>query len=243
MEPYSVVITSCNRFDLLKTTLSSLLSHLDGPVSQIIIIEDSGNHNILDITSGYGNDIRVIINEHQIGQISSIDKAYSRIEENYIFHCEDDWEFFRCGFISESFKILNHFPKVSMVGLRARQELNPLVRATPSQKIDEVSFFLMNPRLHPEHFSYSFNPGLRRMVDYRQLGPFLPIGQEDDISYAFKKAGFQIANLENPAVRHIGFGRHVDDPTQPLRARKFLGRMKRSIQKRWKRLKRRIQEG
>lgn len=241
MERYSVVVTSCNRFDLLKATLSSLLSHLDGPVSQVIVIEDSGNRDIFDAVSEYGKDINIIFNERQLGQISSIDKAYSKIKDEYVFHCEDDWEFFRGGFISESFKILDHFPKVSMVGLRSRQELNPLVRATPPQKMGEVSFFLMNPQLHPEHFSYSFNPGLRRMADYRQLGPFLPIGQEDDISYAFKKAGFQIANLENPAVRHIGFGRHVDDPTQPLRARKFLGRMKRSAQKRWKRLKRRVQ--
>jgi len=29
-----------------------------------------------------------------IGQIKSIDKAYSMVDTEYIFHCEDDWEFY-----------------------------------------------------------------------------------------------------------------------------------------------------
>ena len=31
MEPYSVALTSCGRFDLLERTLASLLPRLDGP--------------------------------------------------------------------------------------------------------------------------------------------------------------------------------------------------------------------
>jgi hypothetical protein len=122
-----------------------------------------------------------------------------------------------------------------MVGLRPRAELNPLVRSSPAQRLGEIAYFEMDPRLHPEYFSYSFNPGLRRLADYRRLGPFASIGGEADISYAFKTAGFRIANLEAPAVCHIGWGRHIDDPMF-RRARTPMQKLVRSISKRAKRV-------
>ena len=59
-----------------------------------------------------------------------------------------------------------------------------------------------------------------------------------DVSYTFKKAGYHIANLAVPAVRHIGDGRHVDDPNFAPRQRNLIGRLARSAHKRLKRLRR-----
>lgn len=240
MTAYSVVITSCGRFDLLRATLASLLPNLDVPPQKIIIVEDSCDPAVGAVAAEFDGNFEILVNEVKLGQIASIDRAYSCVSTPYIFHCEDDWEFFRSGFITESAILLQHVDRVSMVGLRPRAELNPLIRKLPMERTENVEFFQYNPALHPEYFSYSFNPGLRRLRDYQKFGPFAPLGHEPDISYAFKKAGFRMAGLENPAVRHIGWGRHIQDPYQPKRASGILARWKKSAAKRIKRVKRRV---
>jgi len=186
---YSVVLTSCERFDLLEQTLQSLIPNLSGPLDEIVVIEDSPDRSVQDVLDAISKDIRLIQNNPQLGQMRSIDKIYETIKSSHAFHCEDDWEFTRGGFIEESITILDNFPKVSMVGLRPRHELNPRIRNAPQETLEEIEFFRLDPKAHPEYFSYSFNPGLRRMID---LKPFLPMaekGGEHDISYAFKNKG------------------------------------------------------
>ena len=41
----------------------------------------------------------LIFNENRQGQIKSVDYAYSMVETPYIFHLEDDWEFYESYFI------------------------------------------------------------------------------------------------------------------------------------------------
>ncbi len=245
--PFSVVLTSCARFDLLRPTVRSLLEHLDEPPERFIVIEDSGDPAVRDALAPFeaalGRPFDVVLNAERLGQMRAIDRAYERVETPLVFHCEDDWEFFRRGFLGESRRILAARPDVSMVGLRPREELNPRVRGTPETPLDDgleppLAFLALDPRAHPEYFSYSFNPGLRRLADFRRLQPVAALGREEDVSYAFKKAGFRMANLATPAVRHLGDGAHVDDPTSRRKAKTPSERLARSIRKRWKRLRR-----
>lgn len=240
--PYTIVVTSCGRFDLLRTTLESLFAHIDIPPAQTIVIEDSATPGAEEVVCALPSPIELIVNERQLGQIASIDRAYARVATPFVFHCEDDWEFFRTGIVSESFAVLSAHDDVAMVGLRARDQLNRRLRDMPERETAGVPYFLHDPSLHPEYFSYSFNPGLRRLRDYQRLAPFAPIGGEADISYAYKTLGFRNANLERAAVRHIGDDRHVHDPEQPRRAKGGLARLKRSFDKRVKRLKRALAE-
>ena len=173
--------------------------------------------------------------------MSSIDLAYSKVKTNWIFHCEDDWEFFSDGFIEKSFAILTAFEHLSMISLRERKELNPLIRNSQTQWLDGIPYFIAEPSLHPEYFGYSFNPGLRRLLDYQKVAPLtaMPAG-ERDVSYCYKRLGYTMGYLEEAAVRHIGDGRHVDDPALPLRPKGFQRRILASMQKRWRRLHRRL---
>ena len=238
LQPYTVVLTSCGRFDLLHETLSSFYRHVDFAPHELIVVEDSADDRVRRVVDSFGVAARTLVNAVQLGQMRSIDRAYAQVTTPLIFHCEDDWLFTRGGFIRESATVLQTYGDVSMVGLRPRQELNPLVRDSPVEHLHATAYFRMDPKLHPEYFSYSFNPGLRRLADYTRLGPFEPIGGEGDVSYAFKTAGFRIANLEIPAVRHIGSGRHVHDPAQTARPQNTIQRLQRSMRKRLKRLRR-----
>lgn len=235
---YTVVLTSCGRFDLLRETVKSFLDHADVAPQNFIVIEDSGDEAIHGALEGLDAPFQVIVNNPQIGQMKAIDKAYADVTTPYVFHCEDDWEFFRSGFIAESHALLEALPNASMVGLRPRAELNPLIRDLPGTSLSGVGYWALDPTLHPEYFSYSFNPGLRRLVDLQQFMPLADVGHEEDVSYVFKKAGFHMVNLEHPAVRHIGDDRHIDDPTRPKRAKDPWSKLKRSIRKRIKRWQR-----
>ncbi|MGE0409428.1 MAG: glycosyl transferase family 2 [Amphiplicatus sp.] len=235
---YTFVLTSCGRFDLLARTLQSFYAHVDLPPAAAIVIEDSGDRAVEDVVRPLGRDIAILINDPRLGQMKSIDRAYQKVETPYIFHCEDDWEFIRTGFIADSFALLDALPDVSAVNLRARAALNRLLRDAPRLRHEAIDYFLSDPKRHPEYFGYSFNPGLRRRADYERLGPFAALGHEAEVSYAFKKAGFRMAYLEAPAVIHIGDERHVDDPHGPRRPRNQWQRLQRSIEKRVKRVRR-----
>jgi hypothetical protein len=240
---YTVVITSCQRFDLLHASLLSLKAHLDVAPQRWIVVEDSADAGVHACISSAGVDATVLLNGARTGQMQSIDRAYSQVDTPYVFHSEDDWSFHRSGFIAESHALLEAHPKLSMVGLRSRADQNPLVRNMPALVHAGIGYFVLDPKLHPEYFSYCFNPGLRRLSDYHALGPFTPMGHEADVSWVFKQQGFAIANLENPAVRHIGEDRHVNDPTQPPKARTLPQKLMRSMRKRWKRIRRVLGHG
>lgn len=228
MQAYTVVLTSCGRFDLLEQTLRSFYRHVDQAPQELIVVEDSADERARQVVDGLGVPARTLINGDRIGQMRSIDRAYGEVRTPLLFHCEDDWLFTRGGFIGESVAVLEAYPDVSTVLLRRREELNPLVRRTPVEHLGGTAFFRMDPKLHPEYFSHSFNPGLRRLAEYGRIGPYARLGDEADVSYAFKTAGFCVANLEVPAVQHIGYGRHIDDPAQHVRAHTAVQRLKRS---------------
>lgn len=235
---YSVALTSCGRPDLLDRTLRSLIAHLDVPPAEIVVIEDGGDPRAAEVCARQALPVRVMLPQDRAGQMRSIDRIYETLSTPYVFHCEDDWEFFRVGFLRESHRLLQARPDVSMVNLRAISELNPLIRDTPLEEVAGVPCHLLDTSRHPEYFAYSFNPGLRRLADYRAAAPMAALGGEEDVSYWFRKRGYRYAVLGEPAVRHIGWERHVDDPTTRRRPRLPHERLARSIRKRVKRLRR-----
>jgi len=211
---YSCVLTSCNRFDLLEKTVVSFFKHLDIQPKAFIIIEDSGNQAIHKHLEQFDYPFTVIVNPKNLGQAKSIDIAYSHVKTPYIFHCEDDWEFIRTGFIQESLSILQKHENASVVQLRGRAEHIKL-RDLPTLNHQGIDYFLANKSTDKRYFSYGYNPSLRRLVDYQRVAPFSKIGGESEVSWVFKKLGFATAHLENPAVKHIGEERHIEDSTAP----------------------------
>ena len=213
------VLTSCGRQDLLEMTLDSFLQYNTFPISKYIITEDSGQPGINDhLKDKYAHlDITWIEDPQRRGQLPCIDDAYSRVTTPYIFHCEDDWDFFRPGFIETSLEVLRHMPPVLQVWLRAENDTNghPLENTLQSltTATAHVEFRAVTLGYRGVWNGFSFNPGLRRLSDYRLLGRYTPYGNEAGLSVAYSQLLYRSVILRGGGyVRHLGSGRHVEHP-------------------------------
>ena len=233
----TVVLTSCNRLDLLKTTLSSFFSCNTYPISEFIIIEDSGKilekDILVCIPEQFQESVRIMINEVPLGQLASIDRAYSEIKTKYVFHCEDDWLFYRVGFIEDSMKVLENDHNILSVWLRdIHHDLIPnsngKMHLKEMQTIENVNYFMYHYENEVGNGCFSLNPGLRYYEHYPD-GGYASIARnkakhiEVIMSEFYGSKGLYSVLLECSAVKHIGENLHVPDPflLKSVRRRKF----------------------
>jgi hypothetical protein len=220
----TLVVTSCNRHDLLQKTLESISRYVDLPIAQTIIIEDSPapEPDFLDSITNLGK-IHWLSNGRRVGQLMSIDRAYSFVHTPYIFHCEDDWEFTQGGFLKPSLDILKQHPKIISVG--GLWDTNGHPSVDDPQYPD---FKIQQPCWHDFWGGLSFNPGLRRLSDWKQIGSYgkqvgynlSGLQHEQKLSKLYLDRGYTIAVLPGakPYIKHIGYNRSmaiVPIPTMP----------------------------
>ena len=228
---YSLVITSCGRFDLLRRTVASFLKFADVQPKQYILVEDSGDESVREILAPFNVPFEILINQPNTEQQPSIerlhaaiDRAYAQVKFPYIFHCEDDWKFFRTGFIQESFIVLNALPKASAGMLRGR-DWRKLLRNLPVKEIKTRNIIArQHDKIMPPIVRFCqpetpdsckmligyYMPGLRRLVDYKKVAPLSKIkGGEAVLSYRLFMMGFTAAHLEIPDCTHIGYSQRT----------------------------------
>ena len=124
----TLFITSCGRPELLKKTLDSFVKFITYPITEVILCEDSGINGIVDFVKNIlPYPIIFCYNEIRIGQMKTIEKYTQLIKTPYVFHLEDDYEFFDSGFIELSFRILDLDPRISQVLLEDEQHSYPKV--------------------------------------------------------------------------------------------------------------------
>ena len=240
MSDVTLVLTSCGRFDLLEETLVSLEAAEPGGFARKIIVEDSADEAMAAKIRARFPDHELIFNQPNIGQMRAIDRAYERVETPYVFHCEDDWKFERGPFLATCREVLEAHPDIAVACVRQVMELAPRYRER-LQPLDGRGDVLRMPAdAHPEWFGYSFNPSLVRLESYRRYGPYAAHGSEEVLSYRLKRDGFTMAFLNPGSAVHIGGEAHVEDPFRKSRAKGFWPKLKRSIDKRVTRLKRRL---
>jgi len=212
------VLTSCGRFDLLEETVRTFVASNTAPIARWLVVEDSGRPGVRDAVAGTGIPFEFIVNDPPVGQMASIDRAYAAVTTPYIFHGEDDWRFFRGGFVEESLVLLERLPEVSAVMCRRAGQNrlhDAIVASAPRRELEGVAYRM--PSIHADDvwFGYGFNPGLRRLADVRAIGSFASRGHEKHASLWFKRRGMGMASLEAPACETTGRGRHVADPVAP----------------------------
>jgi hypothetical protein len=223
----SVVLTSCGRPDLLVETLDSFFRFNTFPITKFILVEDG--HAILDVACQYqfNCDHELICTGERVGQMAAIDYAYSRVETEYVFHLEDDWQFYATGFIEKSMQILERYPQCLQVYLRALNDTNghPIHRWVHREKgviwrRMKYGFKAFGGKWN----GFSLNPGLRRVADYSAIGgygvhklkaPNIHAGTEIVLSRLYRKKKMYAVILADRGgqgyVRHIGWGRTISE--------------------------------
>ena len=217
----TVVITSCNRHDLLDRTLESFRAHeTEGRVARILVAED-GNADPGAVCARHGAEW--FGTGTRVGQIKLIDQAYARVDTPFIFHLEDDWEFYRSGFMEKSRAFLEGDPAILLVWLRAWNDTSghPLSSFSPDHSSGTLALDFCDC-----WNGFTFNPGLRRLADYQRLGgsyekqpktmfvkaanPTAALPFEVEASMFYRRLGYRAVILdEGGYVRHIGAARHV----------------------------------
>ncbi|MEO5826132.1 MAG: glycosyltransferase [Gemmatimonadales bacterium] len=225
----AVVITSCGRQDLLARTVDSFFEHNTAVIRELVIIEDGDDaRNDALRTRWRDRPIRWMATGARVGQIAAIDLAYRSIEAEYIFHCEDDWEFYAPGFIEKSLAILVENPRILQVWLRSLGDTNNTVVLEPRLLVSNTTYRYLHPLLHTEEWGtwhgFSFNPGLRRRRECDLVGAFATLNPDARLkaweveraaSAFYFNRGFLVAILADQGgegyVRHLGWDRRVPD--------------------------------
>ncbi|MGE5269130.1 MAG: glycosyltransferase [Thiohalocapsa sp.] len=222
----SVVLTSCGRQDLLERTLDSFFAFNTAPVAQFLVVEDGTlDANALLIEKYRQHGITWLATSGRVGQIAAIDHAYALVEHPYIFHMEDDWEFYHGGFIENSLQVLEAFPDCLQIWLRALDDTNGHPLCPEQRTAGGIPFRKLQFDFHGRWHGFSFNPGLRRTADYRLLGKYGwfvtfdandPSTSERAISEIYRQLGFYASILGDQDgsgyLRHIGWDRTVGEP-------------------------------
>jgi glycosyltransferase involved in cell wall biosynthesis len=233
----TMVITSCGRQDLLAETLRSFEQFATNTLDELIIVEDGPDDNsfVRDIIPSAKKITLLNSPVPRRGQLINIEWAYSKVTTPYIFHCEDDWRFTKPRFIEDSRRILEAEPNCLMVHLRShqdqwQQDFNRSWIDDPTYTVNddegELTYWKTRPWIqHDGGFGFTFNPGLRRLADYKKInGLATPIAQrygpifnvkdgclvERTNAENYQRMGMWCASLEPEGrVEHIGWHRHI----------------------------------
>jgi glycosyltransferase involved in cell wall biosynthesis len=222
MSDVTVVMTACNRADLLERTLDSFFEMNTYPLERFVIIDDGMSFGCNDfVKQKYDFPIEVIYNNPKLYQIKSIDKAYRTVNTPYIFHMEEDWEFLQSGFIEASKPVLDADPNILQVWLRGLDDTT--VNHPHYPDVYEMNGRQMVLLQYTGVWNgFSFNPGLKRLCDWQLLPDgydgvprYTPPEQsggvtlESDISIYYASIGMTAMRFVETYVKHIGWDRHI----------------------------------
>eukprot|EP01084_Bolivina_argentea_P296478 510634_1 len=246
-----LVITSCARWNKLEIALRSFEKY--NTYSHIVkkyVIDDCNDDIGFNLTASKFPDYIFVhtstprTNEYSSSEYRMIlatkeshDFFANDTEIKYIFYTEDDWRFYKYGFIEDSLSILkskNKHKTLSFVNLRNVQYYKPFLiihqfcGGWNKYRLDTHNVFIsqyngfLNKKveyfLHRDNqpsFSHcwghwSANPGLKIKSVFLDIWEQNNCKTEKCIACAFKKANYSIANtISNGYVGHMGYKSHV----------------------------------
>ena len=220
MKQVTAICTSFNRPDLLEITLRSFHRFNTYPIARFIVQDDSGHVGCNDHLCAEFPHVEFRYNPKRVGQIRSADIAYADADTPYIFHLEEDWEFYRGGFIEASLDVLEERANIICVWIRSEKDTNghrpdPIVYGARNGQNYKVMPYNHANLWH----GFTFNPSLRRKSDWEAHGgytklatfnPKRPWESEAAIGHYYMRHCFRAAILsEKGYVRHIGDNRGI----------------------------------
>lgn len=210
----SVVMTAFNRMDLLQKTVDSFNAMNTYPIKEFIIIEDSGLPEVHEQLKKMYPNYTLILNEKNEGLVESIDKAYSMVTADYVFHTEEDYEYYKPDFIQRSVDVLNSNDKIMQVWIRAMDDTTGQPILPELNHANGTPYYIMGE--HQNWYGFCFQCGLRKMSAYNEVKPYTQwlartdpnyflANHECHIGIAYHNLGYKAAILPEGYARHTGY--------------------------------------
>lgn len=204
MKKVTVTITACDRLDLLDRTLRSFVQFNTYPIEKFLIRDDSGLEDVYYKTIEFLSDLHLsfkMLERGQVGQPASIDRMLDEVETDYVFHLEDDWEFYRPHFIEDCFAVIDE--NTAQVWVRSHED------GVAAKVGDEIERNGVKANIVENH-NFSFNPHLRRASDMRFTGK-----NETILSEWVRENGLETLWLKKGYCRHLGNDKPTNRPGTP----------------------------
>ena len=206
----TVVCTSCNRPDLLEKTLDSFFKYNTYSLDSFIVIDDSGIFGCNDHLQIKFPIINFQYNKTNIGQVASIDRMYGYVTTPYVFHIEEDWEFYKEGFIEACLEVIDLDEKIICVWTRDPNDIGHPLLETKYATQSGISVQRVSWGFDGHWHGFTFNPSLKKMKDYPVDG-YKPIGRELELSKYYYSLGYFAMAFTEGYCKHAGWGRHIKD--------------------------------
>jgi GT2 family glycosyltransferase len=189
------------------------------PITEFIIVNDSADPKIHKEIEETYEGATFVFNKENVGLIKSVDLGYEHIKTEYFFHSEDDWSYLgKGGFIEQSLRIMKAVPNIEEVWLKDMNNhpVNPKI-----YHVDGLPYRLIQDNYQKGKNGYNdfawhgFTTacGLKRMSDYRKVGPYADIPwqgtiwhREQAIGERYHKLGYRTAILMEEYAKNIGYG-------------------------------------
>jgi hypothetical protein len=224
MNKVTLFITSCGRPALLKQTLISFVKYNTYPIEEMILCEDSGILGIADFVKDIiPYPVKLCYNDVRIGQMKTIEKYTPLVKTPFVFHLEDDFEFFDYGFIELSFKIMETDKNISQVFLHSEQYKHFRVDIG-----NDLCYKIMTNDPNDKNYNngdgaltcYSWTPSLKRIEIQKLRMPYELWDDEYTIQLLVNKLGYYSVIpkcTNNGFCRHIGYQDHVQENYQNIK--------------------------
>ena len=204
-QPITIIMTSCDRWDLFQQTLDSFFKLNSYPYVAFHVHNDSVKPIPIEIKSKYADKGITWHEGTKRGLSAAWDYLVALVETEYFFNLEDDWLFEgNANFMQDSFDLIDG---CFQVWIRDEKDhSHPLCYCL---KLHGVEYKVT--KQYGDWCGFSFNPSLRSAIDWRDMFPN-GVGGLDEIEISKNVSEFYFAySLVNSACRHIGNGRHTKD--------------------------------
>ena len=148
-----------------------------------------------------------------------------------ISYFKKSWiRFYKRGFIEDSIKVLESQPKVLQAWIRPKNDgiLNQIedkVYTLPGgvqvRRVFPVNYSTGQinedgtPRIVKNYMGFSFNPGLKRVSDYKLIGSYKSKNEEHLVDAFYRDNGYMVVSLstnnQEGYVRHNGWDNRTEN--------------------------------
>lgn len=209
MSEVTLILTACNRVDLLKKTMDSFFDLNTYPIKRFIAHNDGDDRLFRQIIKRYPQ-IEWHFSGKRIGYARSLDKLLAMVDTEYVFSTEEDWLYYQNpGFIERSMILLKTVSDIHQVWIRdSKDHEHPLGAEFNLNGVNVMGVKVGYKKIWN---GFSLNPSLRRMSDLKKFFPngLANCGDGDEATLAQHTASYnyKAVSLVESSIKHLGWGR------------------------------------